>query len=103
MPAKPIIEPMDKSNSPPIISKAAPVARMPMKAATVAQLTMPSALNIPDPPATRPNTRKTATVPDTDAASGLPSRRCGHARDCTRSSGDDGITAEPSVMSCSFA
>ncbi len=29
MPAKPIIEPMDKSNSPPIINMAAPVAMIP--------------------------------------------------------------------------
>ena len=55
MPAKPIIEPIDRSNSPPIISSAAPTAMMPRNAATVAQLTMPSALNMPESPAASPN------------------------------------------------
>jgi len=50
MPAKPIIEPIDRSNSPPIISSAAPTEMMPRNAATVAQLTMPSALNMPESP-----------------------------------------------------
>ena len=41
MPAKPIIEPSERSNSPPIISSAAAVARMPSWAETSRKLTMP--------------------------------------------------------------
>src|SRR6218665_3441192 len=45
-PAKAIIDPIDRSNSPPIISKAAPNARMPNCAAGVRKLTSPARLNI---------------------------------------------------------
>src|ERR1700749_4215268 len=75
MPPKPITEPMDRSNSPATISSAAPTAITPRNAATVPQLTMPSAENMPEPPAAKANTRKTSTVPDSAPDSGRPRRR----------------------------
>ena len=41
MPAKPIIEPIDRSNSPPIIRSATAAARMPSSAETCRTLMMP--------------------------------------------------------------
>ena len=70
MPAKPIIEPIDRSNSPAIISSAAATAMMPRKAATVAQLTTPSALNMPELPAALPKIRKTSSAPASAPNSG---------------------------------
>src|SRR3954466_6327611 len=75
MPPKPIIEPIDRSNSPATISSAAPTAITPRNAATVPQLTMPSAENMPEPPAAKANTMKTSTVPDSAPDSGRPSSR----------------------------
>ncbi len=51
MPAKPIIEPIDRSNSPAIISSATAAAMMPSCADTSRKLTMPFALNSPLEPA----------------------------------------------------
>ena len=53
-PAAPIIEPIDKSNSPPIISIEAATAMMPSWADTSRKLMMPGAENRPLPPATTP-------------------------------------------------
>src|SRR5471030_3022798 len=75
MPAKPIIEPIDRSNSPATISSAAPTAMTPRNPATVPQFTMPSALNMPEPWAPNANSRKTSTAPDSAPDSGRPSRR----------------------------
>src|SRR5262245_56177417 len=86
IPAKPIIEPTDRSNSPPIISNAAPTARMPRNAATVPQLTTPSALNMPELPAMKANNRKTRTVPDSDPNSGRLRKRRAAPMSRTRSS-----------------
>jgi hypothetical protein len=52
IPAKPIIEPMDRSNSPAIMSSVAAAARMPISADTLRMLMMPSTLNMPLEPAT---------------------------------------------------
>src|SRR3954471_14721203 len=86
MPAKPIIEPMDRSNSPPIISSAAPTAMMPRNAATVAQLTTPSALNMPESPATSPNNTNTSTAPEIEPNSGRDRKRRSAPMSRTRSS-----------------
>src|ERR1700749_2741344 len=75
MPAKPIIEPIDRSNSPATISSAAPTAITPRKPATLPQFTIPSALNMPEPWAPNANSRKTSTAPDNAPDSGRPSRR----------------------------
>src|SRR3954471_11613576 len=94
MPAKPIIEPMDRSNSPPIISSAAPTAMMPRNAATVAQLTIPSALNMPESPATNPNSTNTSTAPEIEPNSGRDRKRRHAPMSRTRSS-DGGMGAAP--------
>src|SRR4051812_31108992 len=76
MPAKPIIEPIERSNSPATISSAAPIAITPRKPATVPQLMMPSALNMPEPEAPTANSRKTSTAPASAPDSGrLRNRR----------------------------
>src|SRR5476649_178150 len=64
IPAKPIMEPIERSNSPAIISRQAPTARMPRYADTCDQFMMPSRLNMPEPPAVIPNTTKTSTAPE---------------------------------------
>ena len=86
MPAKPIIEPIDRSNSPPIINSAAPTAMMPRNAATVAQLTMPSALNMPESPATSANNTNTSTAPEIEPNSGRDRKRRHAPMSRTRSS-----------------
>src|SRR5437016_5742487 len=86
MPAKPIIEPIDRSNSPPIISSAAPTEMMPRNAATVAQLTMPSALNMPESPAVSRNTTNTSTAPEIEPNSGRDRKRRSAPISRTRSS-----------------
>src|SRR5262249_15223775 len=75
MPANPIIDPTDRSNSPPIISNPAPTASSPRNAATVLQLTMPSALNMPELPAVAANSTNTSTAPDNEPNSGRPRKR----------------------------
>ncbi|MNY71331.1 hypothetical protein D3C86_2096480 [compost metagenome] len=52
MPAKPIIEPTERSNSPAIIRRHAPTAMIMNCAETTPQFMMPSAANMPVPPAT---------------------------------------------------
>merc|ERR1711991_364165 len=52
IPANPIIEPIDKSNSPPIINIAAAIAIIPKFADTSKKFRAPYALNIPVSPAT---------------------------------------------------
>src|SRR5215470_3938184 len=94
MPAKPIIEPMERSNSPPIMRSAAPTAMMPRNAATVAQLTMPSALNMPESPATTKKTAKTSTAPEMEPNSGRDrNRRSGPISRTRSSDGADGALA----------
>jgi len=46
IPAKPIIEPTERSNSPPTIGSAAPIARMPSWAAGDMKVRMPESVNI---------------------------------------------------------
>src|SRR5208337_1035308 len=75
MPANPIIEPIDKSNSPAIINRQAPIATSPRYADTCDQFMMPSRLNIPDPPAATPKIAKTSAVPAIAANSGRFNRR----------------------------
>ncbi len=70
MPAAPIIEPIDRSNSPPIISSAAATARMPSCAETSSQLTTPRKLRKPESPATTAKKIKTKTAPATAPSSG---------------------------------
>ena len=66
--AAPIIEPIDRSNSPPIISIAAATAMMPSWAETSRKLMMPGAENRPLLPATA--AKKTRMVPATAPSSG---------------------------------
>ena len=70
MPAKPIIEPTDRSNSPAIISRQAPTAMIMNCAETMDQLRMPWELNIPLSPAKIANSTKTITVPQIPPNSG---------------------------------
>ena len=74
-PAKPIIEPIERSNSPAIISSATAAARMPSWAETSRKLTMPLALNRPLLPATMAKKMKTSTVPAAAPNSGRLSSR----------------------------
>ena len=69
-PAAPIIEPIERSNSPPIISIEAATAMMPSWAETSRKLMMPGAENRPLPPATTPKKMKTRMVPATAPSSG---------------------------------
>ena len=71
MPAKPNIYPIDKSNSPPIISIAAAIAIIPKFAETSKKLRVPYALNIPVSPATIPKNMNTKIAPPTAPNSGL--------------------------------
>jgi hypothetical protein len=64
MPAKPIIEPTDRSNSPAIISMQAPTAMIMNCAETVDQFRMPCALNMPLSPAKAK--KKTNTIDGAD-------------------------------------
>ena len=70
-PAKPIIEPIDKSNSPAIISKQAPMAMMPSCAETLAQFRIPSEANIPVSLAVNPKKIKTSMAPEIAPNSGF--------------------------------
>ena len=71
IPAKPIIDPIDKSNSPPIISIAAAIAIIPRFADTSKKLSIPYALNIPVSPATIPKNINTNIAPPSAPNSGL--------------------------------
>ena len=71
IPAKPIMEPIERSNSPAIIRRQAPIAINPSWAETVLQFKIPSGANIPVPPAVRPKKTKTRTAPEMAPSSGL--------------------------------
>ena len=75
MPAKAIIEPTERSNSPPIISREAPVAMIINWAVMTVQLMMPSGRNIPVLPAVMPKNRKTRIAPAIAPNSGRASNR----------------------------
>src|SRR5580692_9222735 len=75
MPTKPIIEPTERSNSPPIIKSAAPVPMIINCAVTVSQLSTPSEANIPVPPAVTPKKAKTRTTPAKAPRSGRARNR----------------------------
>src|SRR4029434_7777106 len=92
IPANPIIDPIDKSNSPPIINSAAPTEIMPRNAATVAQLTIPSALKLPEWPAVTRKQRRTRTAPEIEPNSGRDRKRRNAPISRTRSS-EDGAAA----------
>jgi hypothetical protein len=70
MPAKPIIEPTLRSNSPAIISMQAPTAMIMNCAETVDQFSTPCALNMPLLPAKAMKKAKTAMVPTMAPSSG---------------------------------
>jgi hypothetical protein len=70
MPAKPIIEPTDRSNSPAIISMQAPTAMIMNCAETVDQFRMPCALNMPLSAAKAKKKTNTAMVPTMPPSSG---------------------------------
>ena len=70
MPAKPIIEPTDRSNSPAIINRQAPTAMIMNWAETVDQFMMPWLLNMPLSEANRRKNVKTAIVPQIPPSSG---------------------------------
>jgi hypothetical protein len=95
MPAKPIMEPMERSNSPAIIKRHAPTARMPRYAETCDQFMTPSRLNMPELPAPMANTANTSTVPEMAANSGRPMRWPNHDSLRTRSSAADEADAAP--------
>ncbi len=86
MPAKPIIEPSERSNSPAIIRRQAPMAMMPSWADTSSQLRMPLAENMPVSPATVPKNRKTRSVPARAPSSGRPKARLSRPSRRSRSS-----------------
>ena len=71
IPANPIIEPIDKSNSPPIINIAAAIAIIPKFADTSKKFRAPYALNIPVSPATIPKNINTKIDPPKAPSSGL--------------------------------
>lgn len=71
IPAKPIMDPTDKSNSPPIINMAAPIAIIPRLDDTSKKLSVPQALNIPLSPAIIPKKMKTNMDPPNAPSSGL--------------------------------
>ena len=73
MPAKPIIEPTERSNSPAIISRQAPTAMIANWADTTPQFIAPSAENIPVSDATSRKKTKTRTAPQMDPSSGRTS------------------------------
>ena len=71
IPAKPIIDPTDRSNSPPIINIAAAIAIIPKFADTSRKFSVPYALNIPVSPATIPKKINTNIDPPKAPNSGL--------------------------------
>ena len=75
MPAKPIIEPTDRSNSPATINMQAPTAMIMNCALTRLQFMMPCALNMPLSPAKMRKKVKTAMVPTIPPSSGRISQR----------------------------
>ena len=75
MPAKPIIEPTERSNSPAIINSDTAAAKMPSWAETSRKLTMPLALKSPLLPATIAKNTTTSTAPAAAPSSGRLSRR----------------------------
>jgi hypothetical protein len=81
-PAKAIIEPSDRSNSPPIISSATATARMPSWAETSRKLTVPRALNRPLSPAKTAKKNSTSTQPAAAPSSGR--RRAWRAKPISR-------------------
>ena len=70
MPANPIIEPTDRSNSPEIISRHAPTAMIANWAETMPQFIAPSGLNMPVSAATNRKKTKTRIVPQMAPSSG---------------------------------
>src|SRR5579864_776164 len=98
MPEKPIIEPIDRSNSPAIINRHAPTEMRPRYAATCDQFITPSRLNMPELPAAIPNTRNTITVPARAANSGRFSRCRNHDSWRTRSSAAAGAPPDVDVV-----
>src|SRR5918996_4022599 len=69
-PAAPIMEPIERSNSPPIINIEAATAMMPSWAETSRKLMTPSGENRPLPPATMPKKMNTRMAPATAPSSG---------------------------------
>ena len=65
------MDPIDKSNSPPIINIAAAIAMIPRLAETSKKFSMPYALNIPVSPATIPKKINTKIAPPRAPRSGL--------------------------------
>ena len=86
MPAKPIMEPTDRSNSPATMSMQAPTAMIMNCALTWLQFMMPCALNMPLSPAKMMKNRKTAMVPMIPPSSGRISQRRNPPISLTRSS-----------------
>ncbi len=72
MPAAAIIEPTDRSNSPPIISMVAPMPMMPSWAETSSQVRKPIGVRKPLSPATMVKRRKMMIAPATAPSSGRP-------------------------------
>ena len=70
MPAKPIIEPTERSNSPAIINRQAPTAIITNWADTVVQVITPSGENMPVSRATARKNMKTRMVPAIAPSSG---------------------------------
>src|SRR5437879_2904675 len=71
MPDAPIMVPIERSNSPAIISSETGTARMPSSAATCRYAAVPLAVSQPEPPATIAKKIQTATAPATAPSSGL--------------------------------
>ena len=70
IPAKPIIEPTDRSNSPAIISRQAPTAMIANCAETIVQFNVPSDENMPESRATSRKKTNTRMVPHIEPSSG---------------------------------
>src|SRR5215471_5642675 len=94
MPANPIMEPTDRSNSPAIISSAAATAMIPSCAETSRKVTTPSMENIPLRPATIAKNNRTRIAPATAPSSGRIMSRRMRGVCLSRSSG----CAEAAVM-----
>jgi len=75
MPAKPIIDPTDRSNSPAIISRHAPTAMIMNCADTTDQFSTPCGANIPEDPAVRKKNTNTKVRPQIPPSSGRISAR----------------------------
>ena len=86
IPAKPIIDPTLRSNSPAIINIQAPTAMIMNCAETVDQFSTPWALNMPLSPAKMMKKAKTATVPTIAPNSGRISAFCSFDVSLMRSS-----------------